>query len=300
MSITKRFGIGICGLIAAGVAVSVSLSFAGEPCKAIYGKGPHRFTVATGSPGELGLLRVLADQFNARHPTSICWQKAGSGKSLRLLQRKEADVIMVHAPSAERKAVAAGWAGKRTLIGSNEFFIVGPKDDPAGIAKAKSAVEAYSKIAKSRSLFLSRGDNSGTHKKEMSIWSKAGIRPSGKWYMITRDFMLATLKKANQERGYFMVDSSTWVAAGGALHNIAVLFKGDPALVNVYHALCQPEASTDGEPYASRFIDFLASEGAQKTIREYGMSLYGQPLYHDAIYASRYEPPRKALPPGQP
>jgi tungstate transport system substrate-binding protein len=92
---------------------------------------------------------------------------------------------MVHAPAAEKQAVADGWAVKRSLIGSNEFYIVGPNDDPAGIAGAESVSEAYSKIAGSKSKFFSRGDNSGTHKKEMSVWNQAGIEPSGEWYIVT-------------------------------------------------------------------------------------------------------------------
>ncbi len=99
---------------------------AGENCKALYGGGEKRFALATGSPGELGLLEVLADAFNKKHGTSLCWMKAGSGKSLSLLKGKKVDVVMVHAPAAEKRAVSDGWAIKRTLIGSNEFYIVGP------------------------------------------------------------------------------------------------------------------------------------------------------------------------------
>jgi len=180
-------------------------------------------------------------------------------------------------------------AKKRTLVGSNEFYIVGPKDDPAKISDAKSAAEAYSKIAKAKSNFLSRGDNSGTHKKEMAIWGKAGIKPSGKWYIITKDFMMATLKKADKENGYFMVDSSTWVAGRKELANTKVLFRGDPLLVNTYHALCLPYGATDGQPYASKFIDFVSSQEGQKIVREYGTSLYGEAMYNDAAYAKQYD-----------
>jgi tungstate transport system substrate-binding protein len=268
--------------------LSTSVLAGGDPCKAVYGSG-KRFAVATGSPGELGLLKVLADQFNSRHGTQMCWIKAGSGKSLQLLKNRVADAIMVHAPAAEKKAVEEGWAIGRTLIGSNEFYIVGPRNDPAGIASASSAADAYAKIADARSPFLSRGDNSGTHKKEMAIWKQAGIEPSGSWYIVTKEFMMATLKRANQINGYFMTDSSTWVAGKKDLGNLAVLFRGDPFLVNTYHGLCQPPGATTAQPYAEAFIRFLGSEEGQSILRQYGVDRFGESMYNDAEYARQYE-----------
>lgn len=267
----------------------LSVALAADDCTAVYGEGSHRFTLATGSPGELGLLEVLADTFNQKHDTSLCWKKAGSGASLKLLKEKKADVIMVHAPAAEKKAVAEGWAIKRTLIGSNEFYIVGPKEDPAGISKASSAADAYKRIAKTEARFFSRGDNSGTNKKEMAVWKKAAVRPSGSWYVITKDFMMATLKRADREEGYFMTDSSTWVAAKKNLNNLAILFRGDPFLINTYHALCQPEGATSEQKYASLFIDFVGSEEGQAIIGGYGAERYGDPMYNDAAYAKQYD-----------
>jgi tungstate transport system substrate-binding protein len=257
-------------------------------CKATYGDSEVIFKLATGSPGELGMLEELANAFNAKHGTAMCWVKAGSGKSLNLLKDQQVDVVMVHAPAAEKQAVADGWAIKRTLIGSNEFYIVGPQSDPAGIAGAASAADAYARIAQAKSPFLSRGDNSGTHKKEMAIWQQAGIEPGSDWYMITKDFMMATLKKADAVKGYFMTDSSTWVAGKKDLSNLTILFKGDPFLINTYHALCQPEGRGQHPAIASEFIDFVASEQGQRIIRDYGKDLYGEAMYNDAEYASQY------------
>jgi tungstate transport system substrate-binding protein len=271
------------------VISSISGAIAAEECKAVYGDGSHQFKLATGSPGELGLLEVLAGAFNLHHDTSLCWRKAGSGASLKLLMEKKVDIVMVHAPAAEKKAVQEGWAVKRTLIGSNEFYIVGPKDDPAGIKAAKSAADAYGKIAKAKALFMSRGDNSGTHKKEMSLWKMAGIEPSGDWYVVTKDFMMATLKRADKEMGYFMTDSSTWVAGKKDLKNLAVLFRGDPYLINTYHALCQPEGATPEQGFAALFIEFVGSEKGQSIIRSYGKDLYGDGMYNDAAYAKKYD-----------
>lgn len=260
-----------------------------EDCKAVYGQGDTTLRLATGSPGELGLVEVLARAFNESYSVRLCWKKAGSGKSLKLLKAKAVDVIMVHAPAAERQAVADGWAIKRSLLGSNEFYIVGPTADPAGIANAKTAADAYKRIADSRTTFFSRGDNSGTHKKEMFIWKTAGIQPAGDWYQITKTFMMATLKMADKAKGYFMTDSSTWVAAKKELGNLKILFRGDPVLINTYHALCQPDGATLAQPMAAAFVDFLVSDKGQQIVRMYGVDRYGEGLYNDAVYAKQYE-----------
>ena len=182
-----------------------------------------------------------------------------------------------------------GWAIDRTLIGSNEFFIVGPASDPAKIAEAKDAADAYRRIAEAKALFFSRRDNSGTHKKELDAWKNAGIEPSGDWYVVTKDFMMATLKRADSEQGYFMTDSSTWVAAKKELANLHVLFKGDRFLVNTYHALAQPAGATPGQPLAVKFIAFVASDKGQAIFADYGKEQHGAGLYNDAVYAKQYD-----------
>ena len=276
-------------LLAAALLFGGQPVWAGDECTAVYGSGPHHFSLATGSPGELGLLKVLAEEFEKSHNTTMCWRKNGSGASLKLLKAKAVDMVMVHAPTAEKQAVAEGGATRRTLIGSNEFYIVGPKDDPAGIASAKSAADAYARIAAAKALFYSRGDNSGTHKKELAVWQKAGIEPAGDWYQVSGTFMMATLKMANENGGYFMTDSSTWVAAKKGMADLAILFRGDPFLINTYHALCLPEGATPGQPLAAKFIDFVASDRGQRIIREYGAAEHGEGLYNDAAYARQYD-----------
>jgi tungstate transport system substrate-binding protein len=274
-------------LAAVFIATGIPAWAGGSPA-AVYGNGPNKFSLATGSPGELGLLKVLAETFGKQDNAEMAWFKAGSGESLKLLKDKKVDMIMVHAPAAEKKAVQDGWAINRTLLGSNEFFIVGPASDPAKIAEAKSAVEAYRRIAAAKAKFFSRGDNSGTHKKEMDVWKKADLTPQGAWYVVTKDFMAATLKRANQEKGYFMVDSSTWVAKKKDVPDLKILFKGDKMLVNTYHALCQPAGATPGAATAAKFIDFVASPAGQKIIADYGKDKYGEGLYNDAAYAKQY------------
>ena len=156
-------------LMAAALILTGAPALAGESPAAVYGGGAQQFSLATGSPGELGLLKVLAEAFGKQNNARLAWYKAGSGESLKLLKEKKVDMIMVHAPAAEKQAVKDGWATKSTLLGSNEFFIVGPAADPAKIAQAKDALDAYRRIAAAKAKFFSRGDNSGTHKKEMAI-----------------------------------------------------------------------------------------------------------------------------------
>ena len=266
-----------------------SIGYAQPACTESYGSGPNKFSLATGSPGELGLLKALGEQFAKQSNATLCWVKAGSGESMKFLKDKQVDMIMVHAPAAEKKAVEEGWATQRVLIGSNEFYIVGPPEDPAGIKKAKTAAEAYALIANSKSKFFSRGDNSGTHKKEMDAWEKANIKPAGDWYVVTKDFMMATLKRADTEKGYFMTDSSTWVSVRKEMKNLTILFRGDVFLVNTYHTLLQPEGATPGQKTAAQFIDFVSAADGQKIIATFGKDLYGEGIYNDAAYAKQYD-----------
>ena len=270
--------------------ILLSFPVAAEPPKvtATYGDGSQPFTLATGSPGEIGLLEALAQAFSRQTPITLYWVKAGSGEALDFLKARQVDVVLVHAPAAEAAAVKARWAVKPTLIGSNEFYLVGPADDPAKIREANSAVDAYRRIAAAAAPFISRADNSGTHKKEMQLWKAAGIEPQGDWYIPTHDFMTASLKRAHDTQGYFMTDSSTWIAERPQFPHLVVLFKGDKVLVNTYHALLAPPGATPGGETAARFVEFLASPQGQKVIHDYGKDQYGEPLYQDAAYAQRF------------
>lgn len=265
-----------------------SLAF-GADCTERYGKGSLELKLATGSPGELGLVKVLAEEFAKTNDITLCWIKAGSGESLSFLKKKEVDIIMVHAPKGEKDALKEGWASDRSLIGSNEFYITGPAKDPALIKDSSSVVEAYSRIAARQALFYTRADNSGTHKKELDIWKKANITPTGAWYTANKDFMLATLKKADATGAYFMTDSSTWVAAKKELKNLKILFRGDIFLVNTYNALKQNGTDTPQQKMSEKFIEFVAKGGGQEIIRTFGKELYGEAIYNDATYAKKYD-----------
>ncbi len=235
----------------------------------------------------MGLLRILGEDFSRETGSSLCWVKAGSGESFKLLQNKKVDVILVHSPAAEEKAVQEGWAAKRTLLGFNEFYLVGPSEDPAQTAGAASAAEAFRRIVIKKALFFSRGDDSGTHRKEMAIWRQAGVQPHGNYYRITHDFMGVSLKKAYDERGYFLTDSSTWVMEKAGLPHFKILYQGDPFLINAYHGLCQPSGATPGAEIGAKFLTFLASDRGQQLIRDFGKDVYGEALYHDATWKAQ-------------
>jgi tungstate transport system substrate-binding protein len=271
------------------LAIICAPAWAGEKYDGLYGPGPQEFSLATGSPGELGLLQELGLAFGQINQAKLLWKKAGSGQSLKLLKDRQVDMIMVHAPKAEKAAVAEGWARGRALIGSNEFYLVGPPNDPAQVAQAKTVAEAYAMIAKAQAKFFSRGDNSGTHQKEMAVWKNAGLEPAGAWYIVTKDFMQATLRRADAEGGYFMTDSSTWVQEQAQLPQLKILFRGDKFLINTYHALGQPVGATPGAEMAQRFIEFVASAAGQNIIADFGKKEYGQGLYNDAAYAKQYD-----------
>lgn len=268
--------------------LAFSSNISASDCKQIYGDGTMTLNLATGSPGELGLVEVLSNEFAKEAKARICWIKAGSGKSLSLLKEKKIDIAMVHAPKAEKEAVKEGWASDRTLIGSNEFYLVGPKEDSAKVNGTKEIAKAYAKIAQNNSLFYTRADNSGTHKKELFIWNLAKITPQGSWYKANKDFMLATLLKADETKGYFMTDSSTWVVAKEKIQNLKVLSRGDKILINTYVALKQPGLEDKRKQKAKEFIAFVSSQKGQEIIKNFGINKYGEPLYNDAKYALKY------------
>lgn len=254
---------------------------------AVWGTGPNVFSLATGSPGELGLLEVLANDFARQNNATVRWFKAGSGQAMKLLQERQVDMVLAHAPPAERKAVADGWAMGRKLIGSNEFWIVGPPDDPARIASASDAAEAFRRIQDSGAVFVSRGDNSGTHQKENEIWRAAGRTPgSGAAYVVTRDFMTASMRRANELRGYFLTDSSTFIVEQRRVPGLKRLFRGGELLMNPYHTLYLTNP-TRGQATALKFGAYLNSAPVQALLRDFGRTQHGEAMYNDAATTAK-------------
>lgn len=273
-------------VLALGAALLSSQSIAQAKPNAVWGDGPERFSLATGSPGELGLLEVLATTFARENNATVLWFKAGSGAAMKMLAARQVDMALAHAPAAERQAVADGWATGRRLIGSNEFWIVGPAADPAHVAGAKDVTEVFRRIQDAGAKFVSRGDNSGTHQKENEIWRAAGRTAGGPGTIVTRDFMSASLRRANDEGAYFLTDSSTFIAEKKNVPQMKLLFRGGELLANPYHTLYLSEA-TPGTPIARRFGEFLASERAQDLMRDFGRAQHGEPMYYDAATTAR-------------
>jgi tungstate transport system substrate-binding protein len=254
---------------------------------AVWGSGPNVFSLATGSPGELGLLEALATDFAHTNNATVKWFKAGSGQAMKLLQERQVDMVLAHAPPAERKAVADGWGTGRSLIGSNEFWVVGPAADPAGIAGASDVVDAFKRIQDHGATFVSRGDNSGTHQKESEVWRAAGRTPGGTAYVVTKDFMTASLRRANDEGGYFLTDSSTFIAERRNMPKLKLLFKGGELLLNPYHTLylTQPTA---GAATARQFGAYLATQRVQALMRDFGRRQHGEAMYNDAAATAKW------------
>ncbi len=281
-------GVGACRGFLAGSALFALACAAGAEAvpDVTWGHGSRHLSVATGSPGETGLLERLATEFAERNDATVHWYRAGSGQALELLRQGKVDMVLAHAAEAEQKAVADGWATGRALIGSNEFWIVGPKEDPAKVAAATDAAEALRRIHAARSIFVSRGDKSGTHERELFLWKSARVEPAGDRYIVTGDFMAASLRRADAERAYFLTDSSTFILRRSELPNLKLLFRGGKDLSNPYHALYRTQV-TPGTQTARRFGEFLLSRRGQELMRKYGKGRYGEPLYLDAATTAR-------------
>jgi tungstate transport system substrate-binding protein len=177
--------------------------------------------------------------------------------------------------------MAAGHGVDRRLVMHNDFVLLGPPDDPAGIADAGSARDALSRVASAGAPFISRGDGSGTNVLELSLWDEAGLDPDGEaWYVPSGQGMGATLGVANERRAYTISDRATYLALRDTLQ-LDVLLEGDPALLNVYHVIQVDPAKNDqmnGEG-AAAFVEFMVGERAQELIREFGTDRFGQPLF---------------------
>jgi tungstate transport system substrate-binding protein len=245
------------------------------------GGGSDELILATTtSTQDSGLLDVLVPQFEDENDYKVKTIAVGSGEALRLASEGEADVVLAHSPKAEEEFMAAGNGEDRLVVMHNDFVIVGPEDDPAGVKDAATASEALANIASSESIFLSRGDESGTHTKELSLWTAAEIEPSGSWYQETGQGMGATLTVAGEKQGYTLSDRGTYLAQKDNL-DLALLFEGDKALFNQYHVIVvNPEKHTKVNAEGARaFAAFITSPSVQATIGQFGVQDYGQALF---------------------
>ena len=241
---------------------------------------------STTSTQNSGLLDAILPQFRQATGVEARVVAVGTGAALDMGRRCDADVELVHAPAAEKKFVAEGWGLKRHPVMYNDFVIVGPASDPAGIKGMPSAVMALAAIARSKSPFASRGDDSGTNKKELSLWSETGVNParaSGTWYRETGSGMGATLNTARAMHAYVLADRGTWISFNNR-GGLTILVQGDKALFNPYSVMrinpgkC-PKVNVAG---GRAFVAWLTGNAGQKAVADY--RLKGQQLFHPSAH----------------
>jgi len=263
-------------LVALGLAAFVGLAgcAADRAAPAIADAGASIVLATTTSTEDSGLLDALLPAFESDTGIRVKVVAVGTGQAIRLGEDGNADVLLVHARDAEDKFVADGYGDFAHDVMYNRFLVVGPASDPAGARNAASAADAFRAIAAAEAPFVSRGDDSGTHKKELSIWKEAGIAPEGDWYVSAGQGMGATLQMADETGAYTLTDEATYLAQPGEL---TALRDGDEALLNPYGAI--RVVSTKRPDEAKAFISFLVGEEGQRLIGEFGKDRHGKPLF---------------------
>ena len=234
----------------------------------------------TTSTQDSGLLDVLVPMFNARTGYDLAPVAVGSGAAIELGARGEADVLLVHSPRAEEEFMASGAGARRELVMFNDFVLVGPADDPAGIAGAATAAEAMTAIAGAEAPFIIRGDDSGTHSRELALWEGAGLTPTSDWYVESGTGMGDNLNIASERGAYTLTDRGTFLALRDRL-DLTVLSEGDPALRNIYHVITVDPTVSDtiNMDGGDAFADFLLASETQTVIGEFGLAEFGEPLF---------------------
>lgn len=236
-------------------------------------------------PVDAGIIDVLVNAYTEKNPdVSIQFLAKGTGKTLEVAKGGSIDMVIVHAKSLEEQFVADGYGTERIDFLYNDYVLVGPKDDPAGVSGSANIAEALQKIADSQSLFISRGDNSGTHVKEVEVWADSQIEPAGDWYQVYEEGSAgnkATLLYTNEQNAYTIIDRATVITNKEALTNLEVLHENDEILLNYITIIpCNPEKldnlNVEG---AAAFIEWLTGEEAQEIIRTFGVDQYGEPLF---------------------
>ena len=249
---------------------------------------PEILMSSTTSTRDSGLMDVLIPVFQQKTGYVMKPVYVGSGQAMTMGQKGQADVLLVHAPASEVKFMQDGYGASRQLVMHNDFIIVGPASDPAGIKGVSSATDALKKIADAKITFYSRGDNSGTDQLEKQLWTKIGVtvkdgaasNPS--WYTEASLGMGDLLRVASEKQSYTITDRATYLNNQKTL-SLAVLVQGDPALLNIYHVIqVNPAKFTDvkiNTEGAKAFADFMVSPETQKLISQYGVDKFGQPLF---------------------
>ncbi|MGB4782350.1 substrate-binding domain-containing protein [Candidatus Methylomirabilis sp.] len=270
-SACKRFVVGLAVLGILQIASICSVQAAGQIV----------ILATTTSTQDSGLLDVVVPLFEKRTGYVVKTISVGTGQALALGGRGEADVVLVHAPEAEKKYLAEGTLINRRLVMHNDFIVVGPKEDPAQIGGLKKASDALRKIAETKAAFASRGDNSGTHQLERRLWKEGGLDPSGDWYLQSGQGMGQTLWIASEKRAYTLTDRGTYVALKKRVQ-LEVLVERDKSLLNIYSVMEVnparfPKVNAAG---GKAFADFMVSPAAQEVIKSFGIDKFGEPLFY--------------------
>jgi tungstate transport system substrate-binding protein len=235
----------------------------------------------TTSTEDSGLLDVLLPEFEKVCNCTVSVVAVGSGQALQLGVDGNADVLLVHSPAGEKTFMDNGDGVRREDVMYNDFVILGPEDDPAGIAGMTSAADAFAQIMASESTFVSRGDDSGTHAKEKSIWKAAGLEPDGDWYISAGQGMGEVLTMSDELGAYTLSDRATYLARTKEGLKINIMVEGDPVLFNPYGVIAVNPAKNPNikADLANQFIDWLISVPTQELISEFGVAEFGQPLF---------------------
>jgi len=250
-------------------------------CSSVTPTNKELLLVSTTSTQDSGLLDVLLPAFTAKTGYKVQLVAVGSGQALKLGEQGNADVILLHSPAAEKEFMASGFGIDRRLVMHNDFVIVGPPSDPAALHTQPTLASVFKTIFSSTSTFVSRGDDSGTNVKELTLWKQAGEDPHGQpWYLETGQGQGVTLSVASEKSAYALTDRATYLAYQANI-NLKILVQGDPSLLNVYHVITVnpekwPKINLAG---AKAFADYITSPDGQKLIAGFGVDKYGQQLF---------------------
>ena len=267
---------------AAVLCIALSFTALHRPAPPSTAQSRDVLLATTTSTRDAGLLDSLLPVFERQTHYTVKVIAVGSGQALAMGRRGDADVVLSHAPEAERAMVDSGYFVRRRIVMHNEFLIVGPARDPAGLRGLSDPVAAFRSIAERRGTFVSRGDQSGTHQREQLLWKRAGFSspPRGEWYIESGQGMGATLQLADEKHGYTLTDRATYLTWRDKLQ-LFPMVEGDSLLYNVYHVLeLNPKnASRINSVGGKALADFLVAPETQRLIGEYGKSRFGQSLF---------------------
>ena len=243
-------------------------------------ENPDIILATTTSTQDSGLLDVLIPMFEEQTGYRVKTIAVGTGQALAMGEKGEADVLLTHAPASEKPLVESGAVTNYQLVMHNDFILVGPSSDPAKVKDLKSVADAFKAISETSSIFVSRGDDSGTDKKEKGIWKDINIPNEGSWYQETGQGMGQTLNIASQKEGYTLTDRATFLAQKDNLQ-LEIAVQGEKSLLNIYHVMQVneekfPKVNADG---AKAFVEFMIDSKTQDIIGEFGMDEYGEPLF---------------------